>query len=985
MKNILKLISFLLVAIMMLTTVLTSCEILFPSETPTTTNPTPQACVHADGNGDGLCDSCGQILHIQETEDSFSYYANTKLPEDKKIYVLNMTSEGYEFSEDQLFTAQAVQGLFARKSAMFYVDSHYMTNGVNIDMHYLDNAVEKYGITYESISLEEAVAMYIASWEANVADGTWGSQIPLESYNNIAGVTAYTETSGEGFSTPGYIVYKKGDVSVNIAATLAGITGFLPVCEEDVEFYKNLGLVEKFNVNSAALSYKWLFNNVMSELSSSGLVHQNYQTTGITNKFIKDYGICNKYFHVYYDEVSIIGNSFKRTLHNFLDDNCPIFGYTYSEDSDVAYFSQFGQFIVPTDYTCNLTFLAADAFAGQKFEQPNDDSELPAEEGKHYVAFVVSDGDNATYWQNTAAFATNYMNASGRENDTFPVTWSITPSLADLMPLVLENVYNNQSNAYDYFCAPVSGQGYINAGNFEAQNDGKYFADFVSKLDVYMGKSDLSVVTVIGGNQQGDLVNVLHGYASAENVTGGIVYDGGKYFTANPGGVIWIDGKPFVQPRDSLWETTPAYIAARINTYSTDITTIDAYSIINVHPWSHSYEDIRKIVGMLNENVEVVSVDRLINMMADNVVDQSNTTYMKVPEKNGVSISESYLQQNPSLIPVDSLYNDFLLWAEDWTGNGVTYNSTDKACSNVGAMYKGNISIAPGTTATKTAFTLPDIDKYWFSFNARGDSLDPDKTGTFDVILTIDGVSKTVMSNVTLCGVSGTETLKVTGDGWQCFAFPLSQYFPDYRGKTCEVQIVVHEGGTGIRLDQVTFKQRALDPAIDQSQVDIYNNTFDVNTEDWMLGEQYKTSQYYWWSTIDRENLAPTGSIQIDCSDGGGDEKRNGNTNIWMAKNYVLPNSNDITIKFNMLSDNDTGADIKVSLYVDGKYYVLYDWQAARPSFNNTEVVISLNELDPSVDFSGKEVTVIFEARDGGRHNGVGEACKLFDFTTIAK
>ena len=983
MKRTVRLIALMLVAVMLLSTMLTSCEWLDGILGKTTTTTQKPECNHADADGNGLCDKCGQILEIQNTDSSFSYYANTKLPADKKIYVLNMTSEGYNFTEDEFFTAQAIQGLFARKSALFYLDSHYMTNGVNIDMHYLDLAVENYGITYESITLDEAVAMYIANWEANVADGTWGSQIDLASYNSIPGVTAYTETSGEGYSTPGYIVYKKGDVSVNIAATLAGITGFLPVCEDDVAKYQALGLVEKFNVNSAALTYKWLFNNVMSELSSAGLVHQNYQSVGVTNKYIKDYGICNKYFYVYYDEVSIVGNSFKKTLHSFLDDNCPIFGYTYSEDSDVAFFSQYGQFIVPTDYTCNLTFLAADAFAGKKFEQPNDDSELPAEQGKHYVAFVVSDGDNATYWQNTAAFATNYMNAAGRENDTFPVTWSITPSLADLMPLVLENVYSNQSNGYDYFCAPVSGQGYINAGNFEAENDGEYFADFVSKLDVYMGKSDLSVVTVIGGNQQGDLVNVLHGYASAENVTGGIVYDGSKYFGANPGGVIWIDGKPFVQPRDSLWETTPAYIAARINTYSTDITTIDAYSIINVHPWSHSYEDIRKIVGMLNENVEVVSVDRIINMMADNVADQSNTTSMKVPEKNGISISQSYLQDNPSLIPVDSLYNDFLLWEEDWSGTGVKYNNSDRACSNVGAMYKGNISIAAGTTATKTAFTLPDIDNYWLSFNARGDSLDPALTGTFDVILTVGDETKTVMSNITLRGVSGTETMTVNGDGWQCFAIPLSQYFPNYRGQSCEMKIVVHAGGTGIRIDQVTFKDRFVDPAIDLGAVDVYNNTFDVNTEDWMLGEQYKTSQYYWWGTLDRENLAPTGTIQIDCSDGGGDEKRNGNTNIWMAKHYTLPESNNISLKFTVTSDNDTGAYIKVSLYADGKYFVLYDWQSARTTFNNTNVTINLSELDPSIDWSGEEVTVIFEARDGGRHNGVGEACKLHDFQTI--
>ena len=239
------------------------------------------------------------------------------------------------------------------------------------------------------------------------------------------------------------------------------------------------------------------------------------------------------------------------------------------------------------------------------------------------------------------------------------------------------------------------------------------------------------------------------------------------------------------------------------------------------------------------------------------------------------------------------------------------------------------------------------------------------------------------MSNITLRGVSGTETMTVNGDGWQCFAIPLSQYFPNYRGQSCEMKIVVHAGGTGIRIDQVTFKDRTVDPAIDQSAVNVYNNTFDSTTEDWMLGEQYKTSQYYWWGTLDRENLAPTGTIQIDCSDGGGDEKRNGNTNIWMAKHYTLPESNNISLKFTVTSDNDTGAYIKVSLYADGKYFVLYDWQSARTTFNNTNVTINLSELDPSIDWSGEEVTVIFEARDGGRHNGVGEACKLHDFQTI--
>lgn len=939
-----------------------------PTEDPTTDPTTSEPTTAPDPVGPNL---------------DFSYYQTTKFNSDNKIQIINQTTDNV----DRVYTAQAIQGLFARKEVTYYVAPGYVTNGVNVDLYYIEQASKNYNFTYETVSFEEAIQNYIANWKTNVDEGIWGSKIDLNSFNNRVGITAYTETTGEGYSTPGYIVYRPGNFSVNTAATLAGITGFLPVSKDDVEFYQGLGLKEKFNLDNAALSYKWLFDLTISELSTKGLIHQNYDdSTGKTNHFIKDYGIANKYFHVYYDEVSSVSNSFKKNLHSFLDANSPIFGYAYSEDSDVAFFSQYGQFLVPTDYTCNLTFHAADIFAGKTYTQPNNDRNLPAEDGKHYVAFVVSDGDNATYWANTAGFATNYMNASGREKDTFPVTWSITPSLVDLMPVVLDSVYGEMSNGYDYFCAPVSGQGYINAGQFSVQNDGEFFDDFCEKLDIYMTKADLQTVTVIGADSASTVPEVLSGYASADAVKGGLVYMGGKYFTGVKGGVMWVNGKPFVGPRDSLWQTTPAYIAARLNTYGTDITTVDAYSIINVHPWSHSYEDIRTIVSMLNDNIEVCSVDRIINMMTDNITDKSNTTSFNIPEKNGVSITESYLQDNPNLIPVDPLYNDFLLWEEDWTGSGLTYNSNDYACSNVGAMYAGNISIAKGTTASKNEFTLPEIDNYWLSFNVRGDSNSETHNAYFKATLTIDGVTKEVINEAKVLGVRGTESQFVYGDGYQCFAVPLAQYFPDYKGKTCTFSIEVLDKGThGIRLDQVAFKERYVDPAIDLSNVDVYNNEFNDSTEDWLLGEQYKTSQYYWWSTIDRESLLPTGTIQIDCSDGGGDEKRNGNTNMWMAKNYVLPESGDITLDYKVSCDEPTGAKLKISMYVGGKYYVLTDWTVARNETNNTNYSINLNELDPSMNFNGLEATIIFEARDGGTNNGVGEACRLFHFKTLTE
>lgn len=122
----------------------------------------------------------------------------------------------------------------------------------------------------------------------------------------------------------------------------------------------------------------------------------------------------------------------------------------------------------------------------------------------------------------------------------------------------------------DYFCAPVSGQGYIDAGNF--YNSGtEYMQDFLGKLNTYLRRADLSVTTIIGAEnyKDGGIFGTMDAYASVGALKGGLVLNGGRYFEgAYSGGVYWKNGKPFIVPRDSLWSTTPAIIAARINKYA---------------------------------------------------------------------------------------------------------------------------------------------------------------------------------------------------------------------------------------------------------------------------------------------------------------------------------------------------------------------------------------------------------------------------------
>jgi hypothetical protein len=953
--------------------------------------PSGEVQPHEHNFVNGYCTVCGEKDENQNPEipggnQEFSYYEETALRADKKLFVLNASAS---LSNDSLNTASALQGLFARKEVTFYIDGKYMTNGTNADMYYLEEAKEKYGVTSEDIELKDAVQMYVENWQSMVESGVWGSAISLtEGFKDASGYySAYTEKEDDqakaGYNTPGYIVYNPANYSVNIASTLAGITGFLPVSSEEAEIYRGYGLVEKMNVTSDMWSYKWCFDAVMGELSTKGLVHQRYDLNGKTNYYIRDWGVANKCMHVYYDSTISINNSLRKRIHQFLDKNIPIMGYAYSEDADVALFSQYGQFLVPTDYTMNLTVHLADAFRQKDgFTQPNDDTTQKAEQGKHYVAFVVSDGDNAQYWQNTSIFSTNYMNALGRENDDFAVTWSITPSLSDMMPLVMDAAYNGDiATENDYFCAPVSGQGYINAGQFYNAGEA-YMNTFLGNLDTYLTRSGLGVTTIIGAESyEGGIFKTLDAYAGVPALKGGLVLNGYKYFGgAYSGGVYWKNGKPFIVPRDSLWQTTPAYIAARINMYAQsakghDITDINAYSVINVHPWSHSYKDIRAIVNMLSDNVEVVSLDAVVKMMSDNVTNRADSeNKFSMPDQSGNTITEDDLKENPSSIPTDPLYHDFLLWEETWTGD-VSHGSSDASSSNVGAVFATNLKIGGNGTAKKPDFELPIEDHLWVSFYARADSTNANEQTAFKLKMTVDGTEKTVIARAGLRGVSGTETKTVTGDGWQAFAFPIKQYFPDYKGKTASFE-VENLTAVGMKLDLFSISAKTIVPTDTTVCEDPYNNEFEGSTEDWMLGHQFTTSQYYHWSCIDREKGIPIGSLQIDCSDGGGDEKRNANTNVWSAKNVTIDR------EIEKLSVNITGkAKVKISMYVDGKYVVLLDWTSSQYV---GEMEIDLKTLCVEQDIAslnGKEVTFIYEARDNATNDdGAGQDCNMYYF-----
>jgi hypothetical protein len=123
--------------------------------------------------------------------------------------------------------------------------------------------------------------------------------------------------------------------------------------------------------------------------------------------------------------------------------------------------------------------------------------------------------------------------------------------------------------------------------------------------------------------------NKLSYFARYDNINGGILQIDPTRYAGGEGKVFFVDDKPFVSVRLSLWypsgnadEVTNEWLkeqAEIVNNYAADINSISGYSVINVHPWTVGPDDLAYFVSQLDDGVEVISADELIAAVTGNV------------------------------------------------------------------------------------------------------------------------------------------------------------------------------------------------------------------------------------------------------------------------------------------------------------------------------------------------------------------------------
>ena len=496
-----------------------------------------------------------------------SYYKKMVMNEDKHLKVFMAFNDGTHevLNKYELGIAVAIEGIFAREHATYYLVRN------NQDIFWLNQLKDNYGITYEYTTFNDMVNDFKAEYPAKYVLFDWDN---LESCNS--------------------------------AFSLAGAFDILPVSAEYKDKMEQLGF--SMEIDASTMSEKKCFNTYKEHFCNDGLVQLGFKDTAIY--YLKDYQIACKYFITYQkDSFDPDCQKQRASVLAWVKKDSPTFGWIINdENEDVGISSNYSLYTLASDYCCNMSlFTCLDAFNVDAVVQPNENTTVKAEAGKHYITFMMSDGDNCQIWYNSFATDSRYYGMTRHEG--FKFGWSIQPSLIELGPAFIKYVYDHASPSDQFVCA-VSGQGYMNPQNYTE------LAKFTQNLDYYLKKTDLSVIQILDSTTPNE--KVLNCYSSVPSLKGAFYCFGNKY-AGGAGSVYWCNDKPFVTIRESLWSTSIESMAARINSYAKDPTSIYGYTAINVHAWSMTYEDAYRLTQLLDEDVVVVYPEEFIELITNNV------------------------------------------------------------------------------------------------------------------------------------------------------------------------------------------------------------------------------------------------------------------------------------------------------------------------------------------------------------------------------
>ena len=282
----------------------------------------------------------------------------------------------------------------------------------------------------------------------------------------------------------------------NLAVTIAGLDRLLPVTEEIKAKLEKNGLnypvevdLTGLTMNTAATIYNYLYNNYWSRCNHRLLISERPKIP-----YVHDIGAACGSACIWLDPRNATEQAI---MDKFLKDMTPgrdfVMGWFPEERSGVGEATKYGLSSVPGDFFENTTVYTA----VNKPVKIKPVPKRPKLENKVYATVYISDGDNVQYCQHAMA---KIFEQGGRGK--MAMNWTISPSLADIAPMMLNYYYGKATNN-DCFVSGPSGMGYSMPFNGLGTGSGTYYNASGPKLvpytqltQRYIEKAGLRVITI---------------------------------------------------------------------------------------------------------------------------------------------------------------------------------------------------------------------------------------------------------------------------------------------------------------------------------------------------------------------------------------------------------------------------------------------------------------------------------------------------------
>lgn len=503
------------------------------------------------------------------------------IPLAEEIFVVNIQ----RLSQAERAAVQSLQGLTGRKEAKIFID-------------------------YGGAAKTELAEIEKAGYELVLNDEN-GEEWNLKSL--ISHFSSYITDNS-------YVLFTDTETTeqINMAFNYSTVYGYLAVPQAAESIVTEMGMKKAADLTEDEITifdqYDF-YKKHKNEFRKDSLVHQTSSANGL-----RDFAVQQKIFITFAKDDNVAECAFRDILLRDLEPASVVLGWCQFEVVFTESVSEFGHFVVPSDHNMNMSLLNCLDLGEISLDTETEKTELNPE--KHYVAIVFSDGDNAQWISNGFR---HFYEWQRLDIDT-PVTWTFAPLMNEFSPVALKLAKENAGD--DSFITGPSGVGYGRVSKMSSSELERY-SDLTAAA---MLKSGLTTMTLL--DEPLDMpeylfVNKLSFFARYENINGGILQIDPDRYAGGEGKVFFAGDKPFVSVRFSLWhpsgndwEVTEDWLkeqAEIVNSYPADINSISGYSVINVHPWTVGADDLAFFVSQLDENVEVVSADELISLVAENV------------------------------------------------------------------------------------------------------------------------------------------------------------------------------------------------------------------------------------------------------------------------------------------------------------------------------------------------------------------------------